>query len=202
MQLKSKTKILLAFTFFLSCLGLMSFSKNILHKKTYVFDWRYSLRLQEPTEISYTEQKTIQTSRESEIIFAKIMTPVFSYKKDGESCVLSAECEEIAHVAKKEELKLIILNCSDLSLAKGLYQTVKKLPVVSITLIDNRRWRIEYVSKDGKIITVEFPDLKPNIDAFCALDEKYGLSKKYSNIDLRFHDKLGILNNQSSEKRV
>jgi len=191
--MNARVKFLLSLCFLIICSGISAFLKKNFTPKSYVFDMKYSIFLQDPQNVSYTTKKTIQTSRETEVFFSKIMTPVFFCEKDNQTFFLSEKGEIIENVAPNQVLKLIKLECDNFSLVKESYKLLKKLPLKSMVLIDNRRWRVEYIAKDGKIITVEFPDLNPNLDEFFDLEKKYELSKKYSTIDLRFRNKIGIL---------
>jgi hypothetical protein len=192
MIFNARVKILSCLMFFLSILGISSASKIFITPKTYVFDWKYSLFLQNPENVCYTAKNTLKTSSESEVIFAKIMNPVFEYKRNNEIIFLSEKCEEIKNISKKQDFKLVSLQCDEnFTLAINAYNNLKKLHLVSMKLIDNRRWQI-VILKHERIITIDFPGIIPNVEEFQSLDEKYNLTKKYTHIDLRFKEKIGV----------
>lgn len=187
-QFKNLLSLLIMSLFFF--ISSLVFYKNssLKNNRTYVFDITYSPYLKLESQVSYTGNKTIKTSKCSEIIFGKIAIPVFQLSKNPE-IYLSEKCEKIENVKLDKYQNLILLDCADFNIIPEIYKSAKHLNLVSISLIDNRRWQI-VISKHHKLITIDFPAETPNIQKFEELDEKYNLTDKYTYIDLRFPNRI------------
>lgn len=194
MKLNSMVKILFSLSFFLLCLFINSLNLKSKEVKRYVYDIKHSLFLKNPSDVNYTEKKVRKTSLHTEVIFANIIEPIFIIENKDKLIYLSKKCEIINNICADKTYKLIkLVGVSNFETIPEIYNNIKNLNVLTMTLIDNRRWKIT-ILKNENIINIDFPAGMPDIKYFEDLDKKYELTKKYKNIDLRFQSKIGILN--------
>jgi hypothetical protein len=193
MKLNNATKLIISLFFSILCLNFSSIYLNKKDIKTYIFDRNYSFFLQDKNNISYNTLQTKRISSNREIVFAKILTPVFVSKKNDNEVYLSAHGDVIEFVSDKHKNNLITLDydLSSFTFVYDTYQAIKKYKIVSMLLIDKRRWQIT-ILKNDKLIIIDFPIGVPNMDEFESIDEKYSLTKKYHYIDMRFGSKIGV----------
>lgn len=184
--------IFLLLSILISSILLKKNSDNTL--KTYVFDRKYSYFLQDINEVSYTKIRLENTGKNKQVIFAKISKPVFVIKDKKENEIyLSKDCEKLEKISDNQKEKLIKLECGEsFNLVPQSYEMLKNYNVISMTLIDQRRWQV-VILKNEKLITIDFAAGIPNVKDFESLDEKYQLTSKFKIIDLRFGSKIGVI---------
>jgi len=157
----------------------------------FVYDRSFSQFLKDEKKISYSIEKVKKTSLFREVIFGKIGFPKFII--EGESPIYLSDTGKILNKVQ-ESLKndLIKLKCGDnYKLALDSYNICKKWHILSMELVDNRRWRF-VIMKNNKKITIDFLSNIPNFKEFEEIDDQYKLTEKYSYIDLRYSSKIAV----------
>ena len=159
--------------------------------QTLVYDRSFSQLLKDEKKISYSIEKVKKTALFREVIFGKIGFPKFVI--EGDSPIYLSDTGKILDKVQ-ENLKndLIKLKCgNNYQLALDSYNICKKWHILSMELVDNRRWRF-IIMKNNKKITIDFLSNIPNFKEFEEMDDQYKLTEKYSYIDLRYSSKVGV----------
>lgn len=193
MNINNRTRFLSLVLIFLITLLFTSIVRGNFTNNVYVFDAKYSFFIQDPESVNYSNYKEIQTSKDTRVIFGKIASPVFVTESEGKLIYLSEDCKIIDNIKKDCETSSIKLFCNNnFDLVPQIYKSLKNFKVLSMKLVDQRRWQI-VILKNDNTVTIDFSSGMPNVEEFENLDKKYKLTEKYKNIDLRFKNKIGII---------
>ncbi len=182
---------------FILCLlcGLLSFRTP--YEKTFITEWGVI-----PLELKnqcYSESKSYKTSLLNTIKYGKIQKPVFLFEETGE--IFDKFGNPIENIHSEDCKDLIDINCIDNLLLYRSYLKLKEIPqskIISMRLIDGRRWQVTILWNNVKKINIDFNEGIPNIHKLLEMNKKYDLFERFDWIDVRLHNKMLIPKKSSS----